>query len=117
MKRTIALILLVLAGLDLGVPPTRAAEATFCELYATGHFGNWYEVAGVNEMRRVLTEAKYWGFNRYADWFDAIDCVDPFSGDPQYSLGNSLWDLKRVHFRTSQSLGLATDLAFSPNHV
>ena len=68
-------------------------------------------------MRRVLAEAKHWGFNRYADWFDAIDCVDPFSGDPQYSLGNALWDLKRTHFRTAQSLGLATDLVITPNHV
>ena len=57
--------------LRLAAPSARAAEPPFCELYATGHFGNWYEVAGVNEMRRVLTEAKHWGFNRYADWFDA----------------------------------------------
>ena len=68
-------------------------------------------------MRQVLSEAKHWGFNRYADWFDAIDCVDPFSGDPQYSLANALWDLKRTHFRTAQSLGLATDLVITPNHV
>ena len=117
MKRTGSLTLLALALLGLATPAAPAAEAPFCELYAAGHFGNWYEVAGVNEMRRVLAEAKHWGFNRYADWFDATDCVDPFSGDPQYSLGNALWDLKRVHFRTAQSLGLATDLAFSPNHV
>src|ERR1035437_1033640 len=117
MKRTGSLTLLALALLGLAASAAPAAEAPFCELYAAGHFGNWYEVAGVNEMRRVLTEAKHWGFNRYADWFDATDCVDPFSGDPQYSLANALWDLKRVHFRTAQSLGLATDLAFSPNHV
>src|ERR1039457_4189263 len=117
MRRTGSLTLLVLAFFGPAAPCARGADAPFCELYAAGHFGNWYEVAGVNEMRRVLTEAKHWGFNRYADWFDATDCVDPFSGDPQYSLGNALWDLKRVHFRTAQSLGLATDLAFSPNHV
>jgi hypothetical protein len=68
-------------------------------------------------MRQVLTEAKHWGFNRYADWFDMLDCVDPFSGDPQYSLANALWDMKRMHFRTAQSLGLATDLVITPNHV
>jgi hypothetical protein len=117
MRRTGSLTLLGLALFGLAAPGARGADASFCELYAAGHFGNWYEVAGVNEMRRVLMEAKHWGFNRYADWFDATDCVDPFSGDPQYSLGNALWDLKRVHFRTAQSLGLATDLAFSPNHV
>ncbi|HOX57065.1 MAG TPA: hypothetical protein P5205_00225 [Candidatus Paceibacterota bacterium] len=117
MMRPHYLFLLVLAMLGPGGPAIRAAEAPFCELYAVGHFGNWYEVAGVNEMRQVLSEAKHWGFNRYADWFDAIDCVDPFAGDPQYSLGHALWDLKRVHFRTAQSLGLATDLVVTPNHV
>src|ERR1035441_5810939 len=114
MRRSSSLSLLVLALLGLAAPAARAAEAPFCELYAAGHFGNWYEVAGVNEMRRVLTEAKHWGFNRYADWFDATDCVDPFSGDPQYSLANALWDLKRVHFRTAQSLGLARLYCGSP---
>jgi hypothetical protein len=117
MIRTGYLTLLAAAALGLAAPTPRAAEAPFCEIYAVGHFGNWYEVAGVNEMRRVLTEAKHWGFNRYADWFDTIDCVDPFSGDPQYSLANALWDLKRTHFRTAQSLGLATDLVITPNHV
>ena len=109
-----ALLLALLIPIAPGAP---AAEAPFCELYAVGHFGNWYEVAGQNEMRRVLAEAKHWGFNRYADWFDTLDCVDPFSGDRQYSLANALWDLKRTHFRTAQSLGLATDLVITPNHV
>ncbi len=117
MTRAGSLTLLVLAMLGLVAPAARAAAPLDCELYAVGHFGNWYEVAGVNEMRRVLSEAKHWGYNRYADWFDAIDCVDPFSGDRQYSLGNALWDLKRVHFRTAQSLGFATDLVITPNHV
>jgi hypothetical protein len=111
------LTLLALVALGLLTRAAPAAEAPFCELYAVGHFGNWYEVAGVNQMRQVLSEAKHWGYNRYADWFDTIDCVDPFAGDPQYSLGNALWDLKRVHFRTAQSLGLATDLVITPNHV
>jgi hypothetical protein len=109
--------LFLVASLGLGALAARAAEAPVCELYATGHFGNWYEVAGVNEMRQMLSEARQWGYNCYADWFDATDCVDPFSGNPQYSLGNALWDLKRVHFRTAQSLGFATDLVIAPNHV
>ena len=97
-------------------PASRAAQR-HCELYAPGHFGNWYEVAGENEMRRVLQEAKHWGYNRYGDWFDTLDCVNPFSGDRQYSLGNALWDRKKAHFRTAQDLGLATDLIITPNHV
>src|SRR5512144_3189958 len=93
----------------LGLQSAGAAAAPpFCELY---------EAAGDNQCRQMLLEAKHWGFNRYADWFDASDCVDPFAGDPQYSLGNAVWDLKRTHFRTAQSLGLATDLAITPNHV
>jgi hypothetical protein len=117
MQRALISAISVLASFAVITPIGRAAEPPFCELYAVGHFGNWYEVAGVNEMRRMLAEAKHWGYNRYADWFDAIDCVDLFSGDPQYSLANALWDLKRVHFRTAQSLGLATDLVMTPNHV
>ena len=93
------------------------SETQFCELYAPGHFGNWYEVAGGNEMRDVLAEARYWGFNYYGDWFDALDCVDPFSGDRQYNLSDALWDRKKSHFRTAQSLGYALDLITTPNHV
>ena len=115
--RQLLLSLLLVSALQATVSAAPARAEPFCELYAVGHFGNWYEVAGVNEMRQMLVEAKHWGFNRYADWFDTIDCVSPFSGDPQYSLGNALWDLKKAHFRTAQSLGLATDLVISPNHV
>jgi len=110
-----AMTLLVTVG--AAVRMVRAEDPVFCELYAPGHFGNWYEVAGEREMRAVLAEAKAWGYNRYGDWFDALDCVDPFSGDRQYSLGNALWDRKREHFRTAQSLGLQTDLIITPNHV
>jgi hypothetical protein len=93
-------------------------ERPFCELYAPGHFGNWYEAAGVNEMRRILVEAQHWGYNCYGDWFDTMDCADPFAGDQNnYRIGNALWDLKKAHFRTAQSLGLATDLVITPNHV
>jgi len=56
MLRTPAATLLILALLGWAAPAPRAAEAPFCELYAVGHFGNWYEVAGQNEMRRMLAE-------------------------------------------------------------
>jgi hypothetical protein len=116
-----AAMLMRAAGLILGMlalaPSARAGDALFCELYAVGHFGNWYEVAGQREMRRILVEAKAWGFNRYGDWFDTLDCVDPFANDRQYDLGNALWDRKKTHFHTAQSLGLQTDLIITPNHV
>ncbi len=103
--------------LAVAVTCAGADPAYFCELYAPGHFGNWYEVAGEREMRAVLEESRHWGFNCYGDWFDTLDCTDPFSGDPQYALGNALWDAKKAHFRTAQSLGMKTDLVITPNHV
>jgi hypothetical protein len=68
-------------------------------------------------MRGLLAEAKAGGCTRYGDWFDTLDCVDPFSGDRQYSLANALWERKRAHFQTAQALGLQTDLVLTPNHV
>lgn len=112
MKACVCAVVLSVATTCAGADP-----ALFCELYAPGHFGNWYEVAGEREMRAVLQEAQKWGFNCYGDWFDTLDCADPFSGDPQYALGNALWDAKKTHFRTAQSLGLKTDLVITPNHV
>lgn len=86
-------------------------------LYAPGHFGNSYEVLGDNEMREILQEARFWGFNRYADWFDMEDCSDPFSGKREYQLGHALWERKKAHFLAGQKLGLACDLVITPNHV
>jgi hypothetical protein len=112
LPQLIAAVLLVVAS------TAHAGEQPVCELYAPGHFGNWYEAAGVNEMRRMLIEAQHWGYNGYADWFDTMDCADPFAGRPgNYRLGNAIWDLKKAHFRTAQSLGLPTDLVITPNHV
>jgi len=86
------------------------------ELYAPGHFGNSYEVMGEREMRDTLAEARHWGFNRYADWFDMIDCSDPFAS-ARCDLGAALWDRKKAHFRTAQALGLGCTLGITPNHV
>jgi len=94
-----------------------ARARSVCELYAPGHFGNSYEVLGINEMRQVLAEAKYWGFNRYGDWFDTLDCVDPLAADSQYDLGGALWERKKAHFRSARQLGLPCDLILTPNHV
>lgn len=88
-----------------------------CEMYVPGHFGNSYECAGILEMRHILKEAKHWGFNAYSDWFDTLDCADPFAGEQQYGLGNALWDRKRAHFQTARSLGLPCNLLITPNHV
>ena len=86
-------------------------------LYAVGHFGNSYEVMGDNEMRELLSEAKAWGFNRYADWFDTEDCSDPFAQTRLYQLAHAMWERKKANFATAYRLGFACDLAITPNHV
>ena len=95
-----------------------AGEPLFAHrgLYAPGHFGNSYEAMGEREMRAILEEAVYWGFNRYGDWFDTIDCSDPFV-DPLYNMGGALWDRKKANFRSAQAAGLKCDLIITPNHV
>lgn len=87
------------------------------ELYAPGHFGNSYEVLGDHEMRSVLAEAAYWGFNRYGDWFDMDDSKNPFSGEHTYGLGDALWDRKKTNYASAQFLGLPRGLVITPNHV
>jgi len=102
---------------DSGTTSRAAPVFAVRELYAPGHFGNSYEVLGPNEMREVLAEAKFWGFNRYADWFDTDDCKDPFASGHTYGLGDALWDAKRINYVSAQALGLSRDLVVTPNHV
>ena len=100
-----------------GEPEAAAPRFAVVELYAPGHFGNSYEVMGENEMRRLLEEAVFWGFNRYGDWFDTIDCADPFVEKHFVNQGHALWDAKKANFRSAQALGLPCDLIVTPNHV
>jgi len=86
-------------------------------LYAPGHFGNSYEVMSPGQMRDYLAACKAYGFNRYADWYDTVDCTDPFSGQRHTLLGASLWQRKKAHFLSAQSLGLSCELLITPNHV
>ena len=87
------------------------------ELYAVGHFGNSYEVMGEHEMRQYLAEAKHWGFNRYADWFDMEDCSDPFAEKRLVLLSHAMWERKKQNFRSAQAFGFDCDLVITPNHV
>ena len=86
-------------------------------LYAPAHFGNSYEVMGEREMRAVLAEAQHWGFNRYGDWFDMLDCGDPFAETQHVHLAHALWARKKANFLSAQALGLDTELMITPNHV
>lgn len=111
----------VASQLAVTVQPVSAAtgirKMDVREWYAPGHFGNSYEVMGEREMRDLLKEAVYWGFNRYGEWFDMIDCSDPFAERRLYNLGHALWDRKKANFLTAQALGLECDLIITPNHV
>jgi hypothetical protein len=107
------------AALAAEPTPKRVAAGAFesCEFYAPGHFGNSYEVMGENEMRGMLAEARFWGFNRYGDWFDTLDCSDPFAQTRLVTLAHALWDEKKANYRSAGRLGLPCDMVLSPNHV
>ncbi|HEX2949114.1 MAG TPA: hypothetical protein VHV83_06050, partial [Armatimonadota bacterium] len=73
---------------------------TYRELYAPAHFGNSYEVMAPYEMRAVLNEAKFWGFNAYGDWLDAADIKSPFNSPKNtYLLPQAIWEQKLSSFR------------------
>ena len=86
------------------------------ELYGPGHFGNSYEVSGRKEMYDLLSELKYWGFNRSSDWFDMDDCRDPF-GKHNYGLSNAQWQTKKTNYGSMQQIGLSSGFLITPNHV
>ena len=85
-------------------------------LYCPAHFGNSYEVMGALEMEEMLCEAKHWGFNRYGDWYDTVDCADPFV-DKHYNMAQAMWDKKKTNFLSAQAAGLECELIITPNHV
>lgn len=88
------------------------------ELYAPAHFGNSYEVIWPGEMKDLLSEAKFWGFNVYGDWFDFIDLKDPYDNPKNHFLmPQALWERKISHYRSAMKVGLSTNLLVSPNHV
>jgi len=103
-------------GDDAAAPPLHR-DFTVCELYAPAHFGNSYEVLGANQMREILAEARFWGFNRYGDWFDTDDCKDPFASGHTYGLGDALWTAKKSNYGSAQAAGWLRDLVITPNHV
>ncbi|MDI6827521.1 MAG: hypothetical protein QME62_03445 [Armatimonadota bacterium] len=94
------------------------SELAYRELYAPGHFGNWYEVMAPYEAEEMLREAKYWGFNAYGDWLDAADLKDPHDNPRrEYLLPQVLWERKQEFYRIAQKLGFQTNMVITPNHV
>ena len=89
------------------------------ELYCPSHFGNEYESAMANEMRATLEEARFWGFNRYSDWFDTIDLYDLYAprGRKLFNLPEAVWERKFSNFAVAADLGFDLGLVVTPNHV
>ena len=85
-------------------------------LYAPGHFGNGYEMMGDNEFHGLLTQWKEWGFNEYSDWFDPVNCADPYTSF-LYDFGNAQVDAKKRRFGIAQKMGLPCVLVITPNMV
>ncbi|MBN2450234.1 MAG: hypothetical protein JXR77_07585 [Lentisphaeria bacterium] len=88
------------------------------ELYCPSHFGNEYECAREREMTAVLREARYWGYNRYSDWFDTIDLGDVYRrGGAHFNLPEAMWARKFEGFAAAARLGFDLGLVVTPNHV
>ncbi len=97
------------------------AACAIRELYCPAHFGNTYECALDNEMTELLSEARFWGFNRYSDWFDTIDLYDVYArrNDPRplFNLPEAMWARKLANFAIAGRLGFELGLVITPNHV
>ncbi len=65
------------------------------ELYAPSHFGNTYEATLPGEMTGLLAEAKFWGFNRFCDWFDTIDLYNVYEKRHNlFNMPEAMWARK-----------------------
>lgn len=88
------------------------------ELYCPSHFGNTYEVALDNEMREILAEGRFWGFNRFSDWFDAIDLYNIYTKKHRlFNMPEAMWWRKFSNFQIASELGYELGLVITPNHV
>ena len=88
------------------------------ELYAPSHFGNTYEAALPREMAALAAEAKFWGYNRFSDWFDTIDLYNVYEKEHSFfNMPEALWARKFANFRCAADAGLGLGLVVTPNHV
>jgi len=91
---------------------------TYRELYAPAHFGNFYETAADYEIKEMLQEAIFWGFNAYGDWFDAADLKNPLNNPrAEFLTPQAIWERKKSSYRIASRLGLQTSWIVTPNHV
>jgi len=88
------------------------------ELYCPSHFGNTYEGALDNEMRSILSEAKFWGFNRFSDWFDTIDLYNVYKKKHNlFNMPEAMWARKFANYEIAAQAELDLSLVITPNHV
>ena len=88
------------------------------ELYGPSHFGNTYETILPGEMTALLAEAKFWGFNRFSDWFDTIDLYNLYRKNHNYfNMPEAIWARKFSNFTCASDLGFDLGLVVTPNHV
>lgn len=88
------------------------------ELYCPSHFGNTYEVTLPGEMTALLAEAKFWGFNRFSDWFDTIDLYNVYEKKHNlFNMPEAIWARKFSNFKCANELGFELGLVVAPNHV
>lgn len=88
------------------------------ELYAPSHFGNTYEATLPGEISALLAEAKFWGFNRFSDWFDTIDLYNVYEKRHNlFNMPEAMWARKFSNFECAAGQGLGLGLVVTPNHV
>ncbi len=88
------------------------------ELYCPSHFGNTYEATLSGEMSDRLAEARFWGFNRYSDWFDTIDLYDLYARNQRfYNMPEAVWERKFGNYTCAAREGFGLGLVVTPNHV
>ena len=88
------------------------------ELYCPSHFGNTYECVLPNEMSALLEEARFWGFNRFSDWFDTIDLYNVYEKQHQlFNMPEAMWERKLSNYEAANESGLELGLVVTPNHV
>ncbi len=87
-------------------------------LYAPSHFGNTYEATLPGEMMSLMAEARFWGFNRFFDWFDTIDLYNVYEkGHTLFNMPEAMWARKFANFECAAREGLSLGLLMTPNHV
>ena len=83
--------------------------------YMPGHFGNCFEVAWPDRMRRYLEDLALWGASGYGDWFDPNSQPDPYNPHTYCTTSMTLWQRKKEVLRIAKTLGLDTALWVAHN--